>query len=279
MAMSEHNYRNIKLLVQYDGTRYRGFQFQPFVRTIQGRLEAGLAEMIGHRVPIRAASRTDSGVHALGMVVNFHTTTTIPCHGFKFGLNALIPKDIAVIKATEVDPSFDSRNDSLGKTYIYKVRNRPIRDALQAHRMWHVHQPLDHPAMEAAAAALTGSHNFSSFRSAHCDSKSTDRDMHKIAFSRSGDIIEIEVCANAFMRNMVRIIVGTLIDVGRGRLDLQRIHELLVKPNRSRAGITAPACGLYLKRIYYDEARLFDDVGHEVPIFKKRQRTLAQEDQ
>lgn len=258
--------RNILLVLEYDGTEFHGFQRQDGLRTVQGELERALAVMLGEEARLRSSSRTDAGVHALAHPVNFLTEKERPLKAYFLGCNSLLPPDLAVRQALEVPLDFDARSDSLGKRYRYAVLNTRGRRPAMERTAWHVEWPLDIERMQAAARHLLGEHDLSAFRSAHCDSLSTERYVRAIDISRKGDLVEIEIEANAFLRNMARIITGTLVEVGRGKRDPAWVLELLNNRIRAEAGMTAPAKGLCLLRVFYDE-RVFIDCCPEGPVY------------
>jgi tRNA pseudouridine38-40 synthase len=243
---------HIKLLIQFDGTDFHGWQAQRDLRTVQGTLALAVARMAGDRVTLRSSSRTDAGVHARAMPVQFQVERQIPPSGWVLGLNSLLPPDLSVISAEDVTADFDVRRSSLGKTYRYCVWNAPHRAALTERYAWHVPARLDLDPMREASRHLLGEHDFSAFRAAHCDSLSTVRNMERIEVSgAAGDRVEIEVRANAFLRNMVRIIAGTLVEVGAGRFTPAEVARMLADKDRTRAGKTAPARGLFLHEVHY----------------------------
>jgi len=246
--------RNIKLTVEYDGTGLAGWQRQDNGPTVQEHLETALAEMTRTAVAVIGASRTDAGVHATGAVCNFHTEADIPLHGFRRGLNALLPPAIAVVSADEVPDDFHARFSARGKHYRYTVLARPDRSPLQRDRAWYRSRPIDEAAMRAAAAHLVGEHDFEAFRAAGCSAAHAVRRIARIDVARQGpDRVEIDVLGNAFLRNMVRIVAGTLVEVGEGRRQAAEIPEILASRDRERAGQTAPAHGLCLVEVFYRE--------------------------
>lgn len=242
----------IKLVIQFDGTDFHGWQAQGQLRTVQGVLTSALVQMIGP-VFLRSSSRTDAGVHALAMPVVFATEKSLPMKAYRRGLNALLPPDVSIVDAVEVPDDFDPRAWSRGKSYRYRIWNHELPVALESRYAWHIPYPLDIAAMNDGGRYLLGEHDFSSFRAAHCDSKSTVRLMESIGVVQVGDgaLLHVDVCANAFMRNMVRIIVGTLVDVGTGRKQPAELGRILEARSRPMAGPTAPAHGLFLREVRY----------------------------
>jgi tRNA pseudouridine38-40 synthase len=247
--------RTLKLVIEYDGTDLVGWQRQQNGPSVQQHLEDALAAMVRSEVAVIGASRTDAGVHARGQVAHFHTDATIPVHGFHRGLNSLLPPAIAVVGAEEVGAQFHARFSARGKHYRYDVLARPDRSPLLRHRSWHRVRPLDLEAMRAAARHLVGRHDFSAFRAAGCGARSPVRRVTGVAVARPApDRVRIDVTGEAFLRNMVRIIAGTLVEVGEGRRPPDDVADVLASGDRTRAGQTAPPQGLTLVEVYYDRA-------------------------
>lgn len=244
--------RNIRLLLEYDGTAYSGWQTQPAAPTIQETLERALATMLGEPARVTGSGRTDAGVHAEGQVANFRTDRPIPLKGFVHGLNSLLPHDIAVRRAEEMEADFDSRRSARRKTYRYAIHNGITPSALVRRTTTWVSAPLDAAAMDRAAAALRGVHDFEAFRSSGCDADHAVREILDTAVRRAGERVEIEVTGTGFLRHMVRIIAGTLIEVGTGRREGDSVARCLASRERGLAGPTAPAQGLTLVRVVYD---------------------------
>jgi tRNA pseudouridine38-40 synthase len=243
--------RNLRLLIEYDGTAYGGWQVQDNAPTVQGTIEAAIRAMSSEAVRLRAAGRTDAGVHARGQVANFYTEGSIPDAGWRKGLNSHLPPDVAIRDAVTAPLDFDARRHAHGKLYRYTIWNHETRAPLQARFAWHVRRPLDAGAMQAAAAALVGRHDFSAFRAADCERVSTVRDLSRLAVARAGDEVTVEVTATAFLKNMVRIIVGTLVAAGHGALGPEELAAIRDAGDRTRAGVTAPPQGLCLEEVYY----------------------------
>lgn len=221
---------------------------------MQGHLEAALSRLLDHPTTVAGASRTDAGVHALGQVASFRTERPIPLHGVRRGLNSLLPPQIAVVDAAEADDGWHPRFSASGKHYRYLVLARRDRSALHAGRAWHRPQPLDVAAMQAAAAAFLGERDFAALRAAGCTARTTRRRIDRVDLAPLPDepaLLAIDVRGNAFLRNMVRILAGTLVDVGEGRLSAAQIPEILDSLDRTRAGQTAPAHGLCLVAVSY----------------------------
>jgi tRNA pseudouridine38-40 synthase len=243
--------RHIKLTISYDGTDFSGWQRQANAPTIQQTIEEALAGMVHAPVILRGAGRTDAGVHAEGQVACFFTDAKIPVAGFVRGLNSVLPRSIGVLAGEEVDEAFDARRSARGKHYRYQVWNREERAPLVDRYAWHVHSRLDVAAMQAGAAHLVGEHDFSAFRAADCDRKDPVRVLHRVDVSRTGDLVAFDLHGNGFLKNMVRVIVGTLYEVGRGQRKPENLAELLAGRDRTRAGRTAAARGLTMVRVFY----------------------------
>jgi len=243
--------RNIRLTIAYDGTAYHGWQLQPVQPTVQGAIEARLLQLTQRPCRLRGAGRTDAGVHALGQVANFKTDSALPCAALLRGLNGLLPPDIVVRSAEDVAPDFDARRDSAGKHYRYTIHNaRALQAPLSGHA-WHLRGRLDATAMAVAAWSLVGQHDFAAFRAADCDRLDTRRTLHRASVSSvEGPGLLLDIEGTAFLKNMVRIIAGTLVEIGRGRMSPAIIAELLRDGDRRRAGPTAPAHGLALVKVH-----------------------------
>lgn len=242
--------RNLKLTIQYDGTKYCGWQKQPNSSGIQGTIEYAIYEITKEKVNIIGSGRTDAGVHALGQVANFKTNSNIPAARMPDALNAKLPKDISIIDCQEVSDDFHSRYSATGKIYRYLIYNKPYRSPLYKDISYHVRYDLDIEKMRVEAQSLLGTHEFKGFMSSGSSVKDTVRTIHNISIEESGDLIVLEVEGNGFLYNMVRIIVGTLVDIGRGRID-KPLEEIIASQDRGEAGHTAPAHGLFLKKVHY----------------------------
>jgi tRNA pseudouridine38-40 synthase len=243
--------RQVRLVIEYDGTGLCGWQRQQNGPTVQAHLEDALATLLQHPTPVTGASRTDAGVHARGQVAAFRTERTIPLHGIRRGLNSLLPDAIAIREASEAPDEFHPRFSAIGKHYRYTLLARPDRSPLWRERSWHCPLPLDREAMRAAAAAVIGEHDFAAFRAAGCTAKTTVRRIDAVDLSAEGDLVYVDVRGNAFLRNMVRILVGTLVEVGTGARPVAQVAEILAGLDRTKAGITAPPQGLELVSIRY----------------------------
>jgi tRNA pseudouridine38-40 synthase len=246
--------RNIRLLLEYDGARYHGWQRQLDAATIQGVLEAAVARLTQAPAAIIGSGRTDAGVHARGQVANFRTGSAIPLKAFHQGLNSLLPKDIAVLEAQEAPPEFHARKSARAKTYEYRILNRPDRSPLNHHYAWWIPLPLDLAAMAKAAAALPGEHDFTAFRASGSDNINPVRRVLATAWRQEpGGWLSFTITATGFLRGMVRSLVGTMAEVGQGKALPTIMAELLKNPARHLAGPTAPPQGLYLVEVFYGE--------------------------
>lgn len=245
--------RVIYLRVAYDGTRYAGWQIQPDEPTVQATLMAAVAAMEGAPVKVFGAGRTDAGVHARGQGASFTTASSIPPLGWLRGLNATLPDDVAVTDVREMPPGFHARFSARGKHYRYRIWNAPARDPLECRTAWHRHGLLDVEAMAAGAAHLVGHHDFESFRAASCDREHAVRDLTRLDVRRDGPLVTVDVEGTAFLKHMVRILVGSLVEVGRSKHPPEWIAEARDARDRRAAGPTAPSAGLCLERVFYDE--------------------------
>ncbi|OJH41131.1 tRNA pseudouridine(38-40) synthase TruA [Cystobacter ferrugineus] len=244
----------LKLTVEYDGTNYVGWQVQPNGVSIQARLMDAVEKLLGERVPVEAAGRTDAGVHATGQVVCFTTGRVLPLKAYWMGLNSLLPEDIAVVRAEEVPADFDPRRWSRGKRYRYRVSNAPSRSPLLRATHWEVFAPLDVDALRRGAAHLVGRHDFSSFRASDCQAAHAVREVRRVDIQgESRGVLSFTVEGTAFLKHMVRNLVGSLVEVGKGRRSPDWVAEVLAARDRKRAGPTAPAHGLVLEEVFYGE--------------------------
>ena len=241
--------KRIKLTIAYDGTNYCGWQIQPNGMTVEEVLNKALKKLTGEDILVIGASRTDSGVHALGNVAVFDTETTIPAERIAMALNQRLPEDIVIIKSEEVPPDFHPRYCDCSKTYEYHIINTQIPIPTQRLTNYFVSYPLDVKKMRQAASYLVGEHDFASFCNVRTDVASTVRTIYSLDILQDGEEITIRITGNGFLYNMVRIIVGTLIRVGRGFYEPERVKEILEEKDRKAAGVTAPAHGLTLVSI------------------------------
>jgi tRNA pseudouridine38-40 synthase len=218
---------------------------------VQGCLEEAVAAMTGETVSIRGAGRTDAGVHADGQVATFALAARIPEMGLLRGLNSHLPPDIAILEVREAPPELDARFSARGKVYRYQIWNHLVRSPLHARTSWHVRSVLDMAAMREAARALCGEHDFRAFRAADCERRTTVRVVRRLDLERQGALLIVEIEATAFLKNMVRILVGTLVDLGRGQITADAIDRMLRTGDRKAGGVTAPPQGLTLLRVMY----------------------------
>lgn len=241
----------VRLDIEYDGGSFKGWAAQPGLRTVQGELEAGLATVLREPVQLTVAGRTDTGVHALGQVASFDTSAEVP-GDLARRLNGVGPDDISVTAAKAVEDGFDARRDAKSRSYLYRVLARSSPSPFEQDRaLWWPHR-IDVEALEACAAALPGNHDFTAFTPTQTDHVRFDRDILAAAWNLDGDILSFRITADAFMRNMVRVLVGTMLDVASGRRTVESFHQLLKGASRSEAGDTAPPHGLYLESVAYD---------------------------
>lgn len=239
------------LTVAYDGTNYSGWQVQPNGLAVQQVVEEALEQLLKERVQVRSSGRTDAGVHARAMAASFSTTRNLPLRAFVEGANRFLPADIAVQSARIVPEGFKPITMAHAKRYRYTIINSTVRTPLDRMYSWQVREPLDLAAMEEAAGRFVGSHDFAAFRASNCVARTTVRRIDSVLITRDGDRITIDVTGGGFLKNMVRVMVGTLVDIGKGRFAPSDIDRLLRGGDRKEAGSTAPACGLCLMEVVY----------------------------
>jgi tRNA pseudouridine38-40 synthase len=240
-----------KLTLEYDGTAYAGWQRQAKDLTVQGMMEAALKRITQTPITVIGAGRTDAGVHALGQVAHFKSEKLLTPDEWARALNAVLPGDIAVLSAELVADDFHARYGATGKVYEYRILNRPVRAPLDRHRVWHVKSPLNVPAMREAVRLLLGRHDFASFQGHPTDTKNTVCELRRLEIMQDGDRIRFEADADRFLKQMMRAIVGTLVEVGRGKRAPASMKDILAAKDRRAAGMTAPPHGLYLLRVDY----------------------------
>lgn len=244
--------RNIKMIIEYDGSRYLGWQkLGDSDRTIQGKLEKVISEMTGSNSEIIGSGRTDAGTHARGQVANFHTTSNMTIKEMHAYMNHYLPQDIVVKEIEKVDERFHSRYNAIGKKYIYYVWNNWIPSVFDRKHSLYYPESLNIDKMNKACSRLVGTHNFISFSSLKKSKKSTIRTISEISIHREGDMLKFIFIGDGFLYNMVRIIMGTLLEVGTGSMEPEYIDEIFKSKARSDAGITVPAQGLFLEEVYY----------------------------
>lgn len=243
--------KNIRLCMQFDGTKYHGWQIQKNAITIQELLENAIFKITGERVSVIGCGRTDAGVHAKGYVCNFKTGAKIPAEKFAYALNHFLPCDVVCIKSDEVPEDFHAAFSAKGKRYTYYVANSPFPDVFS--HSWHYPYPLDLEKMKIAAKAFEGTHDFIGFAAAGFTVKTTVRTIFSATVTKDENIVAIDVCGNGFLYNMIRIITGTLCFVGSGKISPYDMEEIIASCDRTRAGVTAPAEGLFLSEVFYEE--------------------------
>lgn len=243
----------ILLTIAYDGTSYSGWQIQPNGLAVQQVVENALEQLLGERVQLRSSGRTDAGVHARGMAAAFTTGKDIPLRAFVEGTNRYLPDDISIQDACFVPAAFRPIGDALAKHYRYTILNSVVRSPLDRLYSWQVREPLDLPAMTRAAGYFTGRHDFTAFRASNCVARTTVRRIDSVEISRQGEFVVIDVIGEGFLKYMVRVMAGTLVDIGRSRFSPEHVSRLLCDGDRKKAGVTAPAYGLCLMKVYYPE--------------------------
>ena len=244
--------RNIKLTIEYDGKDFNGWQKQPTKLNIQGAIEQAIKQITGEDVELNASGRTDAGVHALGQVANFKTNSQIPIEKFAIAINSKLKRSIVIKKAEEVDERFHSRLSCKKKTYRYIINNSPEGTAIYRNLETHIPQKLDLSQMKKAIKYFEGEHDFKAFKASGTSSKSSVRTIYKADIYQENEKIFIEITGNGFLYNMVRIIVGTLVEVGLGKIKPEKIIYIIQQEKRENAGKTFPPNGLYLLKVMYD---------------------------
>lgn len=246
--------KNIALCLRYDGSRYHGWQVQKNAVTVAQTMEEALAKVCGERVKLTGCGRTDAGVHALRYCANFHSGCTVPVDRLPLAVNSRLPDDIAVVDAVEVPDDFNAIGSCVKKEYVYKILNSRIPDPFLADRVCFYPQRLDISLMQAAARAFEGTHDFKAVRSEGTQTKTTVRTVYWCRAEKDGDLITVSICANGFLYNMCRAMVGTMVYASYGKLIPEEIPALLEKRDRRLTGPTMPPQGLYLNRVWYDGA-------------------------
>lgn len=243
--------RNIKLVLEYDGSKYHGWQFQINACSVQEELAGAINKLTGESVIPEGAGRTDAGVHALGQVACFKTRSPIPAGKFAPALNCLLTPGVSVLRSEEVGPDFHPRFSAKGKHYRYLILNRPQRSPLWEDRAWHVRETLDLEAMEKAARYFEGTHHFRAFCASGHQNRTFDRTITHSTWTFQDGMLQYDTMGNGFLYNMVRIMTGTMVDIGRGRFPPEVILEAFETGDRNTLGMTAPAMGLYLVEVFY----------------------------
>ncbi len=249
-------FRNIRLTLEFDGTAYQGWQVQAAGLTVQGELEEAILQVTGERLRVTGCSRTDAGVHARNFTANFYTASSIPSDRFHYPLNNVLPPDIRVNKSEETTLAFHSQRSALAKTYTYRFVNGDHSPAIGRQYVALVKGRLDHELMQEAAKLFQGSHDFRAFMSLGSSAKTTVRTIHAAALFKDGPLYELRLTGDGFLYNMVRIIAGTLIQLGHGSRSLQDLKDALAEGDRLKAGKVAQARGLILEDVYYGEEEL-----------------------
>ena len=243
--------KNVRLLIEYDGTNYSGWQKQDDVPSIQEEIEKAIQKVTGEEVNLVASGRTDKGVHALGQVANFYTESNIPGDRFRASLNTKLPLDIQIRESEEVDMDFHSRFSASKKRYRYLIYNNRIARPVYRNLSFHVRKPMDIDKLKEASQVFVGTHDFESFMARKSVVDTTERTIYSIDVVENGEFIEVIIVGKSFLRHMIRIMIGTLVDVSLGKKDIEDINSILEGKNRSLAGVTAPAQGLFLEKVYY----------------------------
>lgn len=245
--------RNIKLIIEYDGTNYSGWQVQENGPSIQAEIERALLTITGEKIRIAGSGRTDAGVHARGQAASFRTNSKVPADRFSYALNSMLPKDIVIKDSCEVSPDFHARYSAKGKKYSYLILNSKFPSALLRNYAYHINycEKLDMRKLNNASKCFIGTHDFGGFMSAGSSVKDTVRTIYQIDIEHYNETVKLIYEGSGFLYNMVRIITGTLLDVGIGKIPAESIPEIIESKDRSKAGATAPPYGLYLEEVYY----------------------------
>ena len=244
--------KNVKIIIEYDGTDYHGWQCQANLPTVQKTIEDAIRKITRENVKITGSGRTDAGVHAIGQVANFFIETQMDPETLQKALNSTLPRDISIIKTQEVPDGFHAQFSSRSKVYEYRIFNRPHPPALQRNRVWHIQEKLDTKKMREAAAYLEGTHDFSVFATADITVKTTVRTVKRVHVKKTREgIILVEIEADGFLKRMVRMITGTLVETGRGKLSPEGFGQILAEGQKTKNVFTAPSSGLFLKKVIY----------------------------
>lgn len=257
MAVPKTDVPTILLTIAYDGTNYSGWQVQPNGQAIQPVVEGALEQLLKERVQLRSSGRTDAGVHAKAMAAAFTTNKSLPLKAYVEGANRFLPSDIAIQSAIFVADGFKPITMAYSKHYRYCIINSPVRSPLERLYSWQVREPLNIALMSKGADIFVGTHCFAAFRASNCVAKTTRRRIDSVRVTQENTRIIIDIVGSGFLKNMVRVMVGTLVDIGKGRFEPSYIEALLRNGDRKEAGSTAPACGLSLMQVFYPEKYTF----------------------
>ena len=253
--------KNIALILKYEGSAYHGWQIQKNAVSVEQTLEKAVADVVGHPTHITGCGRTDAGVHAKNYVANFHTNCTIPVERLPYALNTHLPPDIVVTDAFEVHDGFNAIGSCVRKEYTYYIYNSKVRDPFYVKRAWFYPSHLDEHVMQRAADCFVGTHDFAAVRSVGTDVQTTVRTVYHFIVERQGNLLTCRICANGFLYNMARAMVGTVIYAAEGKFLPEAVTEILDGKNRTAAGPTAPPGGLYMTQLWYDDGKAVFHVG------------------
>lgn len=245
--------RNLRLKLMYNGAAYHGWQVQENAVTVQGTLEAVIEKIFGTHLTVYGCSRTDSGVHANEYYCNFRTEKNMSCQQVVNALNGNLPCDIAVLECKEMHDDFHSRFDCVSKQYVYRIWNSPVKNPFETYTAYHYKYKLDEKILNEAAKSYIGTYDYKAFCSSGSSVKDTVRTVKSASVTRNGDMVEFRVEADGFLYNMVRIMVGTLININENKIDKDNIENIILSGDRENAGVTAPPQGLFLDKVYYKE--------------------------
>ena len=257
--------RNIVIFLRYEGTAYHGWQVQKNLPTVAETVEKAVSMVVGHPVHVTGCGRTDAGVHAKCYVANFRTDSTIPAERLPYALNTHLPVDICVTRAFDVHEGFNAIGSCVRKEYTYVIYNTRLRDPFYVNRAWFYPRHLDEKIMQQAADQFVGTHDFAAVRSVGTDVRSTVRTVYDYRVERKGDLISLRVCANGFLYNMARAMAGTVVYAAEGKIRPEEIGRILQSGNRTAAGPTVPAGGLYMTHLWYDDGVVQFECQPEIP--------------
>lgn len=244
--------RTILLTIEYDGTRYAGWQFQTNSLSVQGVVESALTQILGSPVRIHSSGRTDAGVHARGMAAHFRTEAKLPLSAFREGANRFLPQDVVIRQVREVDSAFHARYSARGKWYRYSIYRGATRSPLATRTAWHLRGKLDLDVLRVAAGLLVGAHDFGAFRTSGCKARTTRRTIYAVDLTVDGEMLHLDFRGSGFLRNMVRLLVGTLVEIAGGKRPIADLSRLLAGDLDVPCGPTAPSQGLCLQEVWYD---------------------------